>query len=103
MNPQAIDKAFEELIFGKNAAARIGRPRRYVRLVRYYYRRNRITYDLKITLLRKSGWQPDDIQYGSKDMISVLKFAFQRSQVARELGPEYILDEWKKLNHLENP
>lgn len=95
MNIDAIDTAFADLIAKRGVYKDLNITMTHLKQLRYKLKHGQgISTDLKLQLLQRSGWRQDQAQYTRQDLVSLLKFYERTSQVARDVGPEYVVEKF---------
>lgn len=101
MKKNCIDEAFKKMIIQRGIHAKLGVKSGLVRTYRYNLSKGiNVSSDKKLSLLIKSGWRADDLQFSRRDLVSLLNFWKRTSQQARELGPEYVIEKWEMANNI---
>ena len=100
MNTDEIDKAFKELINERGVHNRLGIDSNKVRQLRTRVNNNTydspVSLDTKIALLQKSGWRQSQANYTHADLVAAVKYAIKKSAMAKEMGAEYITEQFLK-------
>lgn len=97
MNTAIIDKAFKELIFKRGVHEELGVESHTIRNFRWKLNNDQpINLDSKIRLLQKSGWRQPAATFTRAEMISFAKAWNKASQAKKDLGIEYVLDQWER-------
>jgi hypothetical protein len=95
MNSEVIDKAFQDMICKRGIHQVLGIDRNNVYQLRSKLRRNiPISIDLKLRLLRRSGWRENELEFTKDDMRRLVEFTVKQSKTAKAFGAEYILEKW---------
>lgn len=93
---EEINKAFASLISERAIHKKLGITSDLVRKYRQFLKKGKtISTDLKLNLLKTSGWRPEATKYTRQDLVSLLNFYKRTSQAARDHGPEYVIDKWE--------
>ena len=95
MDTTSIDRAFEELLQQRAIGAELKITANYVAQLRNKLKTGiPISTDLKIKLLKQSGWKQSDITFARKDLVAAVRFALGQSKAAKEHGPEYLVEKF---------
>jgi hypothetical protein len=97
MNTSIIDKAFAELISRRAVHQVLGINSDQVRTMRYKLNNGiSISTDIKLRWLQKSGWRQTDRTFSRSEVVAILKLYKKSSQAAKDLGFEYIIENYLK-------
>lgn len=97
MDLNIINDQFKKLIEKRGIYKSLGQTEVSIRQLRHRLRQGKtISLDLKLALLHKSGWRPENKPYSRKDLVKLLTFYKRTSQAARDEGPEYIIEKWER-------
>ena len=100
MNIELIHQAFECVVNERGIYHKLKIPKNNVAQYRWKLKRGiHITIDKKLSVLQKAGYRLEVFEYSDHDLIEVIKFTIKSGQVAKELGPEYILSKYKSLQN----
>ena len=95
MDIATINKEFAKLINQRGIHNKLGITSDQVRNYRRYLKEGiNVSTDLKVELLRKSGWRPEATKFTQLDLVALLKYNGRVSQSARDKGPEYVVEKW---------
>lgn len=97
MHTQTIHDAFAEMIRKPAVHHSLNISGTHSRLMRWRVRHNfGISIDTKIKYLQRAGYRLDQFQYTDADLVSLINFTLRSGIQAKEFGPAYILEKWKK-------
>ncbi|RYD84403.1 MAG: hypothetical protein EOP84_05590 [Verrucomicrobiaceae bacterium] len=96
MNQEVIDREFAKLVAQRGIHHKlVGVTSEQIRQHRSKLKKGiPISTDLKLELLRKSGWKEDAAQFTRGDLVAFAKFYARTSAAAREQGAEYVVEKW---------
>jgi len=96
MHTETINHHFEKILNKRGVHQVVGKTSNAVRQLRYRKKQGEnITLTTQLHFLQKSGVRLEQFQWTDKDMIALLKFYANTSEMARQFGPEYVLEKFK--------
>ncbi len=101
MSIDSIDRAFRELLSRSNIHRSLGITSNYTAQLRYKLNHGiRVSTDLKIRLLQRSGWNNPQAGFTKKDLVAAMKYACKSNTHARDQGFEYLVEKFLKTKRI---
>jgi hypothetical protein len=95
ISTEIIDKEFDRMIHKERIHRKLGMDSSAVTQVRWKLKHGKpVSLDYKIKLLQRSGHRFDLPKFTHKQVVDAIKFALRTSEVAREMGAEYVMQKW---------
>lgn len=99
ISTDVIDREFDKMIFKERIHRRLGMTSDAVTQVRHKLKAGKVvSLDYKIKLLQRSGHRFDLPLFTRKEAVELVKFVLRTSELAREMGAEYVMEKWEKSN-----
>lgn len=96
MDLDLLNKDFVKLINQRGVHKKLGITSEYIRSLRHRSKTgSSISMDIKLHLLKKSGWNYADKIYDRHDAINLVTFVLKSGPDAKSFGAEYLVDKWE--------
>lgn len=98
MHTETIDTLFSEVIGRRGIHRVVNKQLPAVLQLRYRHKnKGNVSMKTKLFYLQKAGVRMEHFQWTDGDMLSLLRFYINTSEMARMFGPEYVFEKWKSL------
>jgi hypothetical protein len=96
MDLELVNQAFRRLINKRGVYKDLGTSAVYIRSLRHRLKNGlKISTDVKLLLLKKSGWNHADKIFDRHDMVDLVRYVLKQGPSAQSFGAEYLVDKWE--------